>query len=365
MAVTQYNYTISTDTANGAVDSPKLTKEININTSIVPSVDHIDVIGDVLDVYMAAALDAGEQTELTNTVGAHDGIAENTPYTVELKSDYSDAEHVVKTQEMPRSGDSINYYSPNFCDQCTWYENVTNVSDFELTDSGDLTTWNTNGTHPGPWIDLTHGRMFKENTLIAETPSLVPVIEVDTGGGWVVKNENTWDVSPDGDFSIDYENGTVTFNSALNSGDKVRASFAKAPSTFYWALKPLAGKRLKLLYIEIQFSKDSVMNSSMVYETWAYNPYDLPNKVKVAPDVIYKTFRDIAWESTGPYPVIPAVGGSVRGMTQDLITMPFKYQTFKDIKYSQGVEIRMVSDQSGAFGGSYASATFYCLQMDE
>ena len=287
---------------------------------------------------------------------------------VELKDIAKDTDNVLKMDPQPREGDTHNFYSPNFCDQTTWYEGGTTVADFSLTDSGDLTTWNTNSTHPGPWTDLYHGKIFQEDNLLIDVPTCGMKVEVSTDSGttWVEKDQNTFGDTATGDYDVDYDDGTVTFNSALTSGDLARASFCKSNSTMLWTMKPATGKRLKLLYAEIQFSIDVVMGADIVYETWAYNPADLPNKIKIS-ELRYKTLSDLLFESNGVYPIIPAFGGSgPRGIgngAQEVLIFPFNYNAFRDAKASQGVEVRILTDK--VHTGTLSTTTLYCLQEDE
>jgi hypothetical protein len=288
-----------------------------------------------------------------------------------VKSNFVELDQVAKTSDnflqvaqQPREGDALNFYSPNFCDETTWYEGSTAVSEFSLTDSGDLTTWNTNGTHPGPWIDLYHAKLFKEAETLGNNPDCTVLVEVstDSGSTWNPKTQNSID-GADGDYSVDYVNGTVTFNSALNSGDQVRASFAKSPSSLLWTVKPATGKRLKLLYAEIQLSTDAEFTCDFVYETWAYNPADLPNKIKIN-EFRYRSISDLLFESNGVFPTVPALGGTgPRGLNKDVVIFPFNYNTARDMKASQGVEVRVKSDI--AHNGTMATSTFYCLCEDE
>lgn len=283
---------------------------------------------------------------------------------VGLKDVSKTTDNFLKVAPEPREGDAINFYSPNFCDKTTWYEEATAVSEFELTDSGDLTTWNTDGTHPGPWVDLYHAKIFKESEVLANYPDCAVLVEVSTDDGstWPDKTQNSID-GADGDYSVDYDNGTITFNSALNEGDRVRASFSKSPSTLLWTVAPGAGKRLRLMYCEIQLTTDAEFESDFVYETWAYNPYDPPNKVKIN-EFRYRSVSDLLFESTGVYPTIPALGGTgPRGLNKEVVIFPFNYNTARDMKASQGVEIRVKSD--AVHTGTMATTTFYCLSEDE
>jgi len=284
---------------------------------------------------------------------------------VELVNAAFTTDNYLKVTQEPREGDAQNYYCPNFCDQTVWYPDATPVSEFELTDSGDLTTWNTNDTHPGPWIDLYHGKMFAENDLITATPTLGMVVEVseDDGETWDEKTQNTFGDETTGDYDVDYTNGTVTFNSALTEGDRVRASFSKAPTTLCWKMQPPTGKELRLMYAEAQFTKDCAFTADIVYETWAYNPYDLPNKIKIN-EMRYKSMHDLIYETTGSYPVVPGFTvESDRMINQDVVIFPFNYSTVKGIKDSLGVEIRVTTAK--VHTGTWATTTLYCLMKDE
>ena len=363
--ITEYTYSIASDTANGAVASVELSNEIAAS-SITVAVDHIETAGDVLDVHMKDTLSAGNKTTLDGIITAHDGVEdEAAPDPVNISNLSVTSENVLKMEQGPREGDALNFYSPNMCDQTTWYEGCTEVEDFELTDSGDLTTWNTNGTHPGPWVDLYHGKLFSEATIIAANPNCEFEVEIQEGGtgSWIAKTMNTFD-DTDGDYGVDFVNGTITFNSALTSGDKVRACFCKSPSTMTWTMAPSAGKRLKLMYAEVQFTADMELEDDIIYETWAYNPYDLPNKIKVN-EIIYKSLSDFMYESTGSYPVIPGFGGTgPRGLgNKDIVVLPYNYSTFRDMRSSQGIEVRIKTNTEHT--GTMGTSTLYCLQEDE
>jgi hypothetical protein len=361
-----YTYSVASDTANALANSDSLSSEVTAS-EIIAALDYIAISGDVLDVWMKNSLSAGDKTNLDNVVSAHTGVAPTPPVeNVNLANVAETSDNFLRVVEEPREGDAVNFYSPNMADRTTWYEGSTEVDDFELTDSGDLTTWNTNGTHPGPWVDLYHGKLFKEDDVLTATPAYAIKVEVDAGGvgTWVEKTQNYFGDTATGDYNINYDNGTVTFNSALTSGDKVRASFCKAPSSMTWTAAPDAGKRLKLMYAEAQFTDDIEMLADIVYETWAYNPYDLPNKIKIG-EIKYKTISDFLYETTGAYPRITGFGGTgLRGLNnKDVIIFPFNYSTARDIKASQGVEVRITT--SKVHTGTMMTSTLYCLQEDE
>jgi hypothetical protein len=269
-----------------------------------------------------------------------------------------DADGNLATINEPRPGTEKYFYLPNLCDRCCWYENATQVTNQTLATSDQVTY-----TSGKPfWIDLTHGRVFKEDE-IPNRDSYIPVIEVDTGSGWETKTEDSWGQN-DQDYTIDYEVGAVVFNTPLQPSDSVRASFFHGvDSTF--TIEPDPGKRLKVLYTEVQFQKDIVMETNIRFEIWGYDPSDPPNRIPYKVEV-YKRLIDFFQESTGPFPVIPAFGGSGdRGISHDVITLPFDYQAYRDLKSSQGTQLRVVLENNTPLSGDFGNATFYCLSEDE
>jgi len=371
MAETTYSYSLSSDFPDGAINAEKLEDEI-YTSAITRSLSRIDVSGDDVDIVFNDALTTADQTVLdADTTGpaggliaAHDNSATSVPSEVTISNAHFSSTKNIKVEVEPREGVGKNFYSPNMCDRTTWYENSTTVTEFSMTDSGDQTTWNTNGTHPGPWVDLTHGKIFCEDDITAANPEYLCKVEVstDAGSSWDAQTENTFN-DTDEDYSVDYVNGTITFNSALGGSDLVRASFSKAPETMTFSIIPSSGKRIRLIHVECQMSTDINFTSNVEYQIWAYNPYDLPNKVQVKANK-YKTIMDFLYESTGVYPIFPKLAvSSPRGIPEDIIVVPFNYTASRDINSSQGIEIRMV--QYSEFTGTVCNCTFYCLEESE
>jgi len=338
----------------------------------------------------------------------------NTAHTVDLDSraiESTETDVVVvdnegsqKTVVLPTPGSEKNFYSPNMCDKCAWYPGSPTVTEEALTDAGSQTTYNSVNTY---WIDVKHGRLFKEDSLLAEDPTLGVKVEVQTGGtgDWVEKTENSYGGGEDGDYSVDYEAGTVTFNDALGATDNVRASYHYADGyTFY--IEPAAGKQLKVVYSEVQYNTDIVFNQNINFEFEAYNPLDPPNRVVVG-GFKFKRLIDFFQESIGPYPTMPHHGGvgetvevtgitnintkisqgydvlgmrydtdwiaimhgvqadSGRSMTQPLITVPFHYNAYKLLQSSIGLRIKISLETDEPLGGTFGNTTAYCLSEDD
>jgi hypothetical protein len=277
-----------------------------------------------------------------------------------------DSDGNLLTVPEPRSGAEKYFYVNNLCDPCSWWPESTRITDDPLGDSGDHQTYTSGKTN---WIDLRHGRVFREDD-IPNVSDYFVVVEVSTDGGtnWTPQTENPWGTTT-GDYTVDYEAGTVTFNAALDPADLVRASFNQAGSSAF-TIEPEPGKRLKVLYVEVQLTDDVVMTGDVIFDILAYNPADPSWDPAAVPPVLpravvkserYKRIIDFFQESTGPYPVIPAFGGPVRGIQKPIVTLPFQYLAYRDLKSSQGVQLQVRIEGDTPMDGSFANATFYCL----
>lgn len=350
---TKYTYSISTDFPNGKVSEDLLTQQIAAS-AIVTALDYISTSGDVCDIWFKAALSSEDETILDGLVAAHSGEQPDDPATpVSLSDVAEDTDNRLRVSVEPRKvGDGLVFVSHNWCDPTTWYTQSERVTEETLTDSGDGLTFDS--LHPN-WIDLTHGKIYRENLIAA---SYVPVVKVDG----VTKTERAAWAESGGDFSINYATGKVTFF-ASQSGKTVTADYSYENGSLF-IVTPTAGKRLWIEYSEVQFSKDIEINADTHFQPWAYNPADPPNKIPAANPTTYRSLDNYIEEANGCYPEIPVMGGP-RGFTSPRITFPFKYQTIKELHASYGVEIRVWLEGDQPFGGEYGTATFYCTSYDE
>lgn len=112
------NYTISTDTLNGAVDVGKLSEQIQ-DSSITIALNSITTSGDTLSVTFKANLSSSEQTTLDGLVSSHDGSSsEPEPEVVQLS--YTTPLGIPEIAVTKPDGSSRTYISHNFCDSSTW-----------------------------------------------------------------------------------------------------------------------------------------------------------------------------------------------------------------------------------------------------
>lgn len=353
MAATKYTYSISADFPNTKVASDRLVLEIQ-SSAIVTALDRIDTAGDVCDIWFKDALSAGDETVLDGLVAAHTGDplpSEAQPVT--LASTAADDDNRLRVSVEPRkTGDGLVIVTHNWCDPTTWYTQSERTTGETLTDSGDGLIFNS--VKPN-WIDLTHGKIYRENLISA---SYVPVIKVD---GVTMTERAAW-ADSGGDFTINYATGQVTFF-VSQSGKVVTADYSWENGSLF-LVAPTTGKRLWIEYSEVQFSKDIEINADTHFQPWAYNPADPPNKIPAASPTTYRSLDNYIEEANGCYPEIPVMGGP-RGFSSPRITFPFKYQTIKELRSSYGVEIRVWLEGNLPFGGEYGTATFYCTSYNE
>lgn len=266
--------------------------------------------------------------------------------------------------EIP-DGSKFNVFSVNWCDPTTWYAESTPVSDETLSDSGDGLTFNSANEN---WIDMTHGKMTAEDDLTAGGDYLVTVTVND------VEKTQSSPGTADGDYQVNFAGGDVTFNSS-QSGNTVKAAYWYA-TTGTFTVKPLAGKKIKILYVEVQFSRDITLNDTMLFQPFGYagvfaphlvpSPLSATDLVPLAAPNKYKTARDFVNESNGCYPLIPGFGGGGwRGLSNEIITLPWRYLTRTELYASYGMEIRVSMENNVPHGGELGTATFYCISEDE
>ena len=329
-----FNYVISTGTANGVVDTYALEKAIS-SSSITIALDYITatVSADDLEIQFKADISAGEETTLDGIVAAHDGVAINDPDQVEISNDYIQAQTI-----KPVGKSDGTKVSHDFCDKTTWYEQSTEHTGITLADQGSNKFKHADHTH---WIDLTHGKIYDEDSLADQKEPVVYDNGVEQTAG----------------FTIDYTEGSVTFDSAPTG--PVTADFWKGGSSVY-TIAPDAGKKLLLEHAEVQFAKNISMTSPMKFEIWVYNPLDLPNKFAYR-STKYKNIKDFINIANMGQGTIPAVDI----LTQETVVFPFNYVSVKELLSSQGAEIRVSTVNDQEYGGEWATASFYFISEDE
>jgi len=365
MAATNYTYSIATDTANAAVHARSLDDAIRAS-AIVTALDGLTTGGDVLTVSMKDALSGGDETLLDGLISAHTGVV-SVPAVAPVT-----AHGVPLVQTTWREGSATDFISFNWCDKTTWFSDAGTVTDEGLTDSGDGLTWNSAQTN---WIDITHGKIPQEHRYAA---AYSVVIKADA----VVMTESPPGTT-DEDFQINYATGDVTFNTT-QAGKTVEATYRYAQTSSFY-VTPDAEKTLRLTAVEVQFSDDIDLTTSVRFDIEGYVHAFMPGatvddatpnyttsfptgfRIPLGSPRIYNTMMDFIAEAQRSYPAIPALGGaSWRGLSKPLYVMRWPYQedATRDLVADKGMRIKISLGSDIAYGGTAAIATLYAVSTD-
>jgi hypothetical protein len=356
-----YNFTISTDTANGKVALTALEKEIRAS-SIVYALAGSSAVGNTLSITFKDVLGSSDQTTLGAVVGAHQGIPLPDPMT-------SDGYPILIAE--PRSDTSTpTILTPNWCDPTTWYYTSARVTNEVLTDSGDHLTYTSANEN---WIDLRDGALTQGHTLWSTYAPVVTVNDVPQAANSLSGNG--------GVFSFNAAEGSVTFDEALAPGDVVKATYSKKVDST-WAIVPAAGKKIVLRAVEVQFSMDIDLTTAAVFAP--YGPIDIfapqllqsnggpyPSGTKIPLQTSrYDRMHNFIDEAQHAYPNIPKMGGSSwRGMQHEMHIFRWPYTDSYGgpvvLKSSLGMELRIYLDEHIPFLGERAVATLYARSEPE
>jgi len=271
----------------------------------------------------------------------------------------------------PTEGSKTTAISPNWCDKTTWYHNAIrvdgyvaycdNAPTYTIYDMGSLSI-----------IDTYHGKISGEDFLKSDDGYSFRVTVKVNG---VEKTEQDPHYGSGGDYTINYDTGKITFLNALTESDVVTTTYFYASGS-EWVLSPLAGKTLKVSRAEVQFSDDIEITDTIIFQAYGLvdvfapqlvnNPFPSGTKIPLGDADVMKTIMDYINDANGAYPEIPALGGGGwRGMSRKIITFPWDYQSVTDLFSSAGMEIRIKLEHDVPFNGAVATATFYCLSVDE
>lgn len=235
-------------------------------------------------------------------------------------------------------GESFTISSHDFGDPCSWYQNSVEITGEVLSTQDNLTYQAANER----WIDLTHGRMYEEHEIANKRIPVIRVGGVDVFSG----------------FTIDYENGRVIFDSPQSG--QVTADYWYATSSTFSVVPP-QGKQWILEHTELQFTTDLVFGEQNIeFDVFAFNPFDLPNKISVQKQV-YKSVKDIINNANLGQGTIPAMDA----LSNPVVVFPFNYSTIVPMRSSQGIEIRISISNDEPLNVEFGTATFYIIERDE
>jgi hypothetical protein len=253
-------------------------------------------------------------------------------------------------------GRRCDFYTPNFCDKTTWYEDSLRVENQAMTDSGDHTTYNLPTAYAV--ADLKHGKVFGEDNLVEAYGAVVKVDGQE-------KAEHPPGTT-DGDYSRNYETGAVTFKTALAGTEVVTSTHSKI-RTSLCKVQPPEGYKLRVGYVEVQFAKDIGLKDTLNFQLWG----DVGNGMEPLSGVErYKSMTDYIADAEKAYPLIPVFGGASGNWRMNQVEVSifwFDYtaRAATDLYSSLSMEIRVWLDDDQEFDGSFAVGTFYGVKVEE
>lgn len=113
--------------------------------------------------------------------------------------------------------------------------------------------------------------------------------------------------------------------------------------------------------------------------TWVPTPYPSGTQIPIQED-FYHRVTQIITEARGALPPVNAIGATAehqalsdikefrrksRGMKNNIQAIPFNYATARDLYYSYGMELRVVTSDHTVVSGEMLTITFYCTSADE
>lgn len=275
-----------------------------------------------------------------------------------------------------RAGSKVQLISQNFCDKHTWYSTSARRTAQAMTDTGDGLVFALAADKIG--VDVTHGRMLHERRLRS---TYQPVVKID---GVTMTEKDAHDGA--GDYACDYATMRVTF-AASQAGKTVTMDFSEVVNS-RWYLKPMAGKRLRLISAELQFSTDARMDDTFMFQPRGDvakfealapycdangGPYPAGTMLPLGDPTCYQTIFDLICEANLAYPLIPALKHDTptwRDTPSDILIFSWDYGDQASIDVTDAataidpndIEIRLEHDLE--MTGTCAVVTFYCLSED-
>jgi len=256
----------------------------------------------------------------------------------------------------------MNFFTHDWTDKTSWYTSSVEIIDEVAIDSGDHITYSI--AH-APIVDTYHGKNLGEDFFVDVNNHCYRVaVKIDD----VLKTE----VDPhtnEGDYSVNYEHGTLTFGVVQAPDAVVKVTYhSVTDSTFI--IQPSTGTKISIAFAEFQLTTDVEITDTFKCQVYGYvdvyAPQLMPGipagtKIPLGNANVYKGIRDFNVEATKSYPIYPAIGGSSwRGLTKDMIVFNCDYVSTSVLYFDHGNEMRIKLEHDVPFNGTYASHSFIC-----
>lgn len=377
MSLSVYRYSIPGVFPFRKVDLPRLMKEIQVAQNITTGLFGCDISDNDVVFSFKHPLEHSELLALEVVIAAHSGEAlpeAKGPTTADLRPKV-----VVEKPNSPK----FTTASHDWTDPSTWYTESVRIGSELASPTGDPHIYQLS-CHPV--IDSYHGLLWQERFLkdsdgydyrVRISVDGAPKTERDPHFGDMI------DWGPqrgrrNGDYTIDYMNGTIHFVDAFPPTAAVVVSYHYA-TTSGFIVRPPVGRTLVIDAAEAQFSDDIEMHDSIFFQ--GYGPVDIFAPQLVAAGIIpsgtniplgatgdpsnqdpliYQTITDIQADALRSYPMYPRLGSNWRGCPRPAAVFDFDYVSAIELHGNLGMYLRMSLEHDKPFGGWFCTTTFYC-----
>lgn len=293
-------------------------------------------------------------------------VSNHNPRKEKIKETSFDDYSNIMVSSVPKTFQKVNFISHNFCDKSTWIEKAIRVNDITMLRISDnlyeLPT-------PEKLINVRWGKLSDEDWWInyyknINSPSLDLTVKVLVDN--VEKIETTLE-NPYGDYSINYDSGSIYFNNPINLNSVVKMSYAK-PTTCELSIYPNENSVLFIESCEAQFSCDTNVKDTVMFEIWGEKgkdprldniPVPIGTKIKMGWKE-YKTLLDYVNESDRGYRIFKCDNPQERDLNCDGYVYAWDYKSSIELNAQYGNFLKIVLKNNIEFLGSYCTATLYC-----
>ncbi len=269
---------------------------------------------------------------------------------------------LVASQKITAS--KTTFYTHNWCDPTTWYTSAKFVQGETASATVAGTTYQLANKNV---IDTYHGKLTGEDYFV-DSQNRSYRANVYVNGTKKVEQDPHY--GSGGDYTINYATGLITFVTAIDVASVVTCDYHYATDSTF-VVVPSSGKNLRIESADATFTTDVVINDSVTFQAYGlvdvFAPQLMPGvpsgtKIPLGNPLVYKTIGDYQSDAMKAYPTYPALGGqnNWRGLPS-CVVLDWDYKSSTVLVGAYGMEVHVKLQHDKAMGGTYASATFYCL----
>jgi len=269
------------------------------------------------------------------------------------------------------------FISHNFSDKTTWYTNSVLVQGETLVNSGDNLTYSASHTYI---VDVTHGKITREDLLTPMSASGVPITTVTSYAIAVnVNGTRVNEVSAStgvGDYVVDYVNGKITFQVARQPTDVVTCTYWYATNNCFTIYTTGFNFNLGVNSIVVRLTNDVQLNDTFCYQAFGLVDIVAPQAVQyglipsgtmvpINQMIKYKRIADFMNDCQVTQTCDPVGGTGWRGLNIPTIIFNIDYLSTIVMPTAYGAELRIWTENSEIITGTLSNTTFYCQEVSK